>query len=88
MAIREMGHDSVHWTHLAENGRVWWAFVSTAMNIPILIETNFVINNIIVRFRQTSLQGFTPSATCNVTIVFTVRYNRTGSELKSAVYRV
>jgi len=38
MELREMGHDSVHWIHLVENGKVWWAFVSAVMNIPFLIE--------------------------------------------------
>jgi hypothetical protein len=83
-----MRHDSVHSLHLAENGKVWWAFVSTVMNIPFLIEKNFVINNIIVRYRQTPLQGVALSATCTVTSVFTVHYNRTGNEFKSATYRV
>jgi hypothetical protein len=40
MELREMGHDGVHWIHLAGNGKVWWAFVSTVMNIPFLIEKN------------------------------------------------
>jgi len=87
MDLREMGHDSVQWIHLAENGKVWWAFVSTVMNIPFLIEKKFVFSNIIVRFRQTPLHGVTLWATCTVTIVLTVRYNRTGNECKSATYR-
>jgi hypothetical protein len=61
MELREMGHDSVHWIHLAQNGKVRWAFVSTVMNIPFLIEKSFVINNIIVRFRQTALQAVPPA---------------------------
>jgi hypothetical protein len=85
MELGEMGHDSVQWTHLAENSKVWWAFVSTVMNIPFLIEKYFFINNIIVRLRQTPFQG----ATCTVTTALTVHYKkRTGNEFKSATYRL
>jgi hypothetical protein len=36
MDLREIGSGGFDWTHLAEDGDQWWAFVKPVMNILVV----------------------------------------------------